>query len=70
MPNEYISPDPTSCKTYYMCVNNEASLLTCGPGLYYDYVKNLCSTPQWVTCYPGSENQPISVPPANKPVSF
>jgi len=70
VPDGTVLPDTTSCLSYYVCLSGTPSLLKCKPGFFYDYVKQFCSMPELVTCYPGSQNQPIGVPPANKPVSF
>lgn len=38
------------CNSYYLCAENVATLITCGPGLKFNPLKNYCDWSREVIC--------------------
>lgn len=43
-------PNPTDCTTFYTCVDGEATLQNCAPGLLFDKKLKMCNFANQVKC--------------------
>ncbi|XP_053690710.1 uncharacterized protein LOC128739258 [Sabethes cyaneus] len=49
-PNNYLTPDPTVCNRYYICVNQLGWSKLCAAGLWFDAAGQTCREPGFVDC--------------------
>lgn len=46
----HIIPDPSSCDSFYLCINGVPKLQHCALGLKFDIASNSCNLPEYTTC--------------------